>query len=88
MCSGSVPLAGKLTAVLENHTAQWVILLIASFVVLFAGAHESRLSGGDAQLYGEQARLIAEDRRICDFAIRPRAQSPRAAVILAHGLGD
>jgi 4-amino-4-deoxy-L-arabinose transferase-like glycosyltransferase len=60
MDSTSVPLAGKLTTVLENQTAQWVILLIASFTVLFANAHQARLSGGDAQLYAEQARLIAD----------------------------
>jgi 4-amino-4-deoxy-L-arabinose transferase-like glycosyltransferase len=60
MDSASVPLAGKFTAVLENQTAQWIILLIASVTVLFADAHQSRLSGGDAQLYAEQARLIAD----------------------------
>ena len=60
MESSSVPLAGKFTAVLENQTAQWIILLIASVTVLFADAHQSRLSGGDAQLYAEQARLIAD----------------------------
>jgi len=59
MDSGSVPLSGKLTAVLENQTAQWVILLIASLMVLFANAYPSRLSG-DALLYAGEARLMAD----------------------------
>ena len=59
MDSGSIPLVGKLTAVLENQTTQWVILLIASFMVLFANAHQSQLSG-DALLYAREARLIAD----------------------------
>ena len=50
----------KVTAVLANQTAQWVILLIASFLVLFANARQAQLTGGDAVLYAKEARLIAE----------------------------
>ena len=56
---GSVRLAGKLTTVLENHTAQWAILLVASYMVLFAHA-QAELTGGDAVLYAREARLIAD----------------------------
>ncbi len=52
-------MAGKLTAALENQTAQWVILLIASLMVLFANAHQSQLSG-DALLYAGEAGLMAD----------------------------
>jgi 4-amino-4-deoxy-L-arabinose transferase-like glycosyltransferase len=45
-------------AVLRNHTAQWLILLAASFMVLFAGAKHSGLYG-DALIYAGEARLIA-----------------------------
>ena len=56
---GSVRLAGKLTTVLENHTAQWAILLVASYMVLFAHA-QAELTGGDPVLYAREARLIAD----------------------------
>jgi 4-amino-4-deoxy-L-arabinose transferase-like glycosyltransferase len=55
----SFSLSEKATAVLANQTAQWMILLIACFLVLFANA-EAHLTGGDAVLYAKEARLIAE----------------------------
>ena len=85
MTSRSFALSEKANAVLENQTVQWVILLIASFLVLFANA-QAELTGGDAVLYAKEARLIAETGEYATFAIRSRAQSPRTAAILAHGL--
>ena len=55
----SASFSEKLTAILANRSAQWVILLIASFLVLFANA-QAQLTGGDAVLYAKEARLIAE----------------------------
>src|ERR1051325_6847018 len=59
MTSRSFALSEKANAVLENQTVHWVILLVASFMVLFANTHYN-LSGGDAVLYAKEARLIAE----------------------------
>ena len=56
----SASFSEKVTAILANQTAQWVILLIASFLVLFANARQAQLTGGDAVLYAKEARLIAE----------------------------
>jgi 4-amino-4-deoxy-L-arabinose transferase-like glycosyltransferase len=46
-------------AMLENPTAQWLILLAAAFMVLFAGAQYSGLYG-DSLIYAGIARLIAD----------------------------
>jgi len=59
MYSASAPLAEKLSAVLEDQTAQWVILISAAFLILFANSHQARLYG-DALVYAGEARLIAD----------------------------
>ena len=59
MYSTSAPLAEKLSAVLEDQTVRWVILLSSAFLVLFANAHQSQLHG-DSLLYAGEARLIAD----------------------------
>jgi len=59
MYSASAPLAEKLSAVLEDQTVRWVILLSSAFLVLFANAHQSQLHG-DSLLYAGEARLIAD----------------------------
>lgn len=46
-------------AILENHMAQWLILLAASFMMLFARSQYSGLYG-DALIYAGEARLIAD----------------------------
>jgi len=46
-------------AILENDRVQWLILLGAAFVVLFANAAQSGLHG-DALIYAGEARLIAD----------------------------
>ena len=47
------------TAILENDRAQWLILLGAALMVLFANAAQSGLRG-DALIYAGVARLIAD----------------------------
>ena len=59
MDSDSAPFADKLNAVLADHTAQWAILLAASFLLLFINAYQSGLYG-DALIYAGEARLIAD----------------------------
>ena len=51
-------LTKKLTAALETKTLQWIILLIASIMVLFGNAQQ--WLSGDALLYANEARLMAE----------------------------
>ena len=53
------PVAETLTVILEPQTARWTILLAASFLLLFAQAHDARLHG-DALMYAGEARLIAD----------------------------
>ena len=53
------PVAETLTVILERQTARWTILLAASFLLLFAQAHDARLHG-DALMYAGEARLIAD----------------------------
>ena len=59
MDSGSASFADKLNTVLEDHTAQWAILLAAAFLLLFINAYQSGLYG-DALIYAGEARLIAD----------------------------
>ena len=59
MSSKGRPVAETLTVILERQTARWTILLAASFLLLFAQAHDARLHG-DALMYAGEARLIAD----------------------------
>jgi 4-amino-4-deoxy-L-arabinose transferase-like glycosyltransferase len=59
MDSDSASFAEKLNALLADQTAQWAILLAASFLLLFINAYQSGLYG-DALIYAGEARLIAD----------------------------
>lgn len=77
------PVAGTLTVILERQTALWTILLAASFLLLFAQAHDARLHG-DALMYAGEARLIADSG---EYATLRFGQSSitTAPCFLAHG---
>ena len=79
------PVAETLTVILERQTARWTILLAASFLLLFAQAHDARLHG-DALMYAGEARLIADSGEYATLRFGQESQSPRAPAILAHGL--
>lgn len=59
MSSKGYPVAETLNVILERQTVRWMILLAASFLLLFARAHDGGLYG-DAFMYAGEARLIAD----------------------------